>query len=247
MNLKYAALRPSRSALGAVARHRVVQPWLLPVDRALGEPGEVGRAHQMRQRPGAIVVDVADEAEFAARRQQSCHRSDRRILHEAPLPVPPLRPGIGMDQVDARKRTRRRPGQQFGRVAGEQADIADIQRLDLGQDLRHAVDIGLAADEARGRKGLRLRDQMLAAAEADFEPDILDAVVEQLGQRLGRGRRDVDRQMRQQSVDQVGLVRAQLVALAPSEERAARMRHRAVVGGIAIAAVAWSRCHRSVW
>ena len=55
-----------------------------------------------------------------------------------------------------------------------QADVADVVRLDLRQDLRHAVDIGLAADEADVRKGLRLRDQMLAAAESDFEPDIVD-------------------------------------------------------------------------
>ena len=69
---------------------------------------------------------------------------------------------------------RRRPGQQFGGIAGEQADIADIVRLDLRQDLCHAVDIGLAADEAGVREGARFRHQMLAAAEADLEPDIVE-------------------------------------------------------------------------
>ena len=113
---------------------------------------------------------------------------DRCVLHEAPLPVPPLRPGIGMDQVDPRQRLRRGPGQQFRGVAGIEADIADIVRLDLRQDLRHAVDIGLAADEPDVRKGLRLRDQMLAAAESDFEPDILDVAIEQLGKPRRRGR-----------------------------------------------------------
>ena len=134
----------------------------------------------MRQRPGAVIVDVADEAEFAAALQEARHRRDRRVLHEAPLPVPPLRPGIGMDQVDPRQRLRRRPRQQFGGVAGEQADIADIVRLDLREYLRHAVDIGLAADEAGVRKRLGFGDQVLAAAETDFEPHRFGRRIEQL-------------------------------------------------------------------
>ena len=85
-------------------------------------------------------------------------------------------------------RLRRRPCQQFGGVAGEQADIADIVGLDLRQDLRHAVDIGLAADEADIRKGLRFRDQMFAAAESDFEPDVLESADRRVGE-IGRSRR----------------------------------------------------------
>ena len=89
-----------------------------------------------------------------------------------------------MDQIDTNKRLRRRPGHQFGGVAREQPDVADIVRLDLRQDFRHAVDVGLAADEAGIGKGERFGDQMLAAAEPDFEPDIVDRRVEQ----LARGR-----------------------------------------------------------
>ena len=131
-----------------------------------------------------------------------------------------------MDQVDPRQRPRRGPGQQFGGIAREQPDIADIVRLDLRQDLGHAVDVGLAADEAGVRKGLRLGDQMFAAAESDFEPDVVDLAIEQLGERRRRAPGDVERQMRQQVIDQVGLVDAELVALAAAEERAARMRMR---------------------
>ena len=36
-------------------------------------------------------------------------------------------------------------------------------------------------------KGERFRDQMLAAAEPDFEPDIVDRRIEQLGE-IGRAR-----------------------------------------------------------
>ena len=82
--------------------------------------------------------------------------------------------GSGWIRSIRAQRLRRRPGQQFGGVAGEQADVADIVRFDLRQDLRHAVDIGLAADEAGLRKGARFGDQMLAAAEADLEPDIVE-------------------------------------------------------------------------
>ena len=153
-----------------------------------------------------------------------------------------------MDQVDPRQRTRRRPGQQFRGIAGIEPDVADILRLDLRQDFCHAVDIGLAADEPDVRKSLRLRDQMLAAAESDFEPDILDVAIKQLGKPRRRGRSDIERQMRQQIVDQIGLVDAQLMALAAAEERAARMCGRAIIRRrVAVAGIAWGSRHRSVW
>ena len=83
-----------------------------------------------------------------------------------------------MDQIDAIERMRRRPCQQFGGVAREQPDVADVVRLDLRQDFRHTVDIGLAADEARLRKSLRFRDQMFAAAESDFETNDVNRRIE---------------------------------------------------------------------
>ena len=101
--------------------------------------------------------------------------------------------------------------------------------LDLRQDFRHAVDIGLAADEAGLRKGARFGDQMLAAAESDFEPDAFDRRVEQRG-KVGRAwAADIERKPRQQMFDQVGLMQAELVALAPAEKRTVRherQRHR---------------------
>ena len=119
--------------------------------------------------------------------------------------------------------------------------------FDLRQDLGHAVDIGLAADEAGIGKGARFRDQMLAAAESDFEPDFVGRRIEQAGE-IGRaGLRDVERKPRQQMLDQIGLVRAQLVALAPPEERTARVSGDAIVGRrIAIAGIALCDAHRSV-
>ena len=114
-------------------------------------------------------------------------------------------------------------------------------RLDLRQDFCHAVDIGLAADEAGIGKGQRFRDQMFAAAKTDFEPDVFKRRFENIREIFRRGRADIERQARQQIVDQIGLMRAQLVALAPAEERALSMRVRVLAVGIGGAR------HRSVW
>src|SRR5882757_7794561 len=106
---------PTPLALGfaPVTRHRVIGPWQAPVGGALRGPGEIGRARKMRQRPCAVAVDIADEAKFAIRLQDARHGGDGCVLHEAPLPVSPLRPWIGMDQIDSRQRAGWRPGQQL--------------------------------------------------------------------------------------------------------------------------------------
>ena len=198
----------------------------------------------MRKRPGDVIVDIADEAKFARRFQHARHRGDVCVLHEAPLPVPPLRPRIGVDEIDAIQRIRRRPCQQFGGIAREQFYVADVVRLDGAEDLGHAVDIRLAADEAGLRKAQCFRDQMLAAAESDFETDALDCRIEQRREVGRTGTADVERKMRQQILDQVGLMRAELVALAPPEERALRMNRGAIIGwGVGVAGGA---AHRSV-
>ena len=97
-------------------------------------------------------------------------------------------------------------------------------RLDLREDLRHAVDVRLAADEAETRMRERFGDKMLTAAEPDFESRRVNGHVEQRAQVRRCWNIQVDRELRQQLRDQVGLVQAKLVALAPSEERAVRAR-----------------------
>jgi len=139
----------------------------------------------MRQRPRAIFADIADEAEFPFSLEDARHGCDGSILYEAPLPVPPFRPWVGMDQIDPGQRLLGRPRQQFAGIAREQPDIADVMGLDLRQDLRHAVDVRLAADEAGIWKGTGFGDQMLAAPKSDFEPDGIEARVEQSG-KIGR-------------------------------------------------------------
>ena len=65
------------------------------------------------------------------------------------------------------------------RVARPQPHVADAAALDRRQRLGDAVDERLAADEADVGMGERLGDEMLAAAEADFEPQLARREVEQ--------------------------------------------------------------------
>ena len=69
-------------------------------------------------------------------------------------------------------------------------------------------------------RSLRLRDHRFAAAKADFELNVGDRHRKQLAEIGGSGAGEIDRQLRQQRLNQPRLVRAQLVAFAPSEKRA---------------------------
>ncbi len=62
--------------------------------------------------------------------------------------------------------------------------------------------------------------EMLAAAEPDLEADAFNWRIEQRRQMRRRLRCNVERKARQQMLDQIGLVDAELVALAPAEKAA---------------------------
>jgi uncharacterized protein (DUF2336 family) len=208
--------------LGLVARAGKARPRLPPIVRSLRIPGELARAQEPHQRPGGVVRDVGREAEFAGRSQQACNLGDAFVLHEAALPMSAFRPGIGVDQVEAGEARARQPGDQFARVAVMQPDIADLVVLNQRQDLGHAVDERLAADESHARVAQSFGDQVLAAAEADLQPYLID-VIEQSAQ-IGRRRsRKVDRKLRQQRVEQRGLARTQGMAFASAEEGSCRI------------------------
>ena len=59
---------------------------------------------------------------------------------------------------------------QLGCVAGKQPHIGSRLLIELREDLREAVEVGLAADEAGSRVRFRFGEQMLAAAETDLQP-----------------------------------------------------------------------------
>ena len=161
----------------------------------------------MRQRPGAVIVDVADETKFAAGLQHARHRGDRRVLHEAPLPVPPLRPGIGMDQVDPRQRA---GGSQASSSAASPANrrmLPMLCGLDLREDLCHAVDIGLAADEAGVAESSAPPPTRCSPPPKPISSRTSSAArIEDLGKIAPALAVDVERKMRQQMIDQIGLV-----------------------------------------
>ncbi len=71
----------------------------------------------------------------------------------------------------AADRAVRQPGEHVARIAVMDADGARAALLDLAEQARHAVDEGLAADEADILMMLGLPEQMLAGAEADLEPN----------------------------------------------------------------------------
>ena len=100
-----------------------------------------------------------------------------------------------------------------------QSDVAELALVDQRQRFGHAVDEGLAADEAGARMVLGLHREMLAAAEPDLQADVVCAA-EQRAQVARRRHRNVEREPRQQGVEQRGLARAQRVTLAPAEEGA---------------------------
>src|SRR5882724_9850432 len=104
-----------------------------------------------------------------------------------------------------------------------QPDVLKLALVDRRQRLGHAVDERLDADEARARMQQGLRNQMFAAAEAAFQPDLVDSMEQraQIG-RSGRGK--IELEPRQQRVHQRGLALAQRMALAPAEEGAGWFR-----------------------
>ena len=67
------------------------------------------------------------------------------------------------------------------------ADGRNAAILDGAEQAPHAVDEGLAADEADVLMLLRLPQQMLARAEADLEPDLVDRNREEIRQLRGAG------------------------------------------------------------
>ena len=86
--------------------------------------------------------------------------------------VTPLWPRVGIKQIGAVQGV---PWQRFDHRAGVaiiEAHIAQPTRFDERQSLGDAVQKGLAADIANIRMPMRLGGEMLAAAKANFEPNL---------------------------------------------------------------------------
>ena len=96
------------------------------------------------------------------------------------------------------------------------ADRLDAAILDRTEKSAEAIDEGLATDEAHIFVVLGLPEQMLARAEADLEPNLVDGRHEQLGQGGGGSGVQVEAETRQQLADQPLLPRAQRLGFPPA-------------------------------
>src|SRR5262249_29124125 len=177
------------------------------------------------------------KAKEAAGPQDARKHRDRAILHEPSFPMPTLRPWIGVEQIHLGQRGGREPRHEFDGVAGVKSDIVDGALLDRCKDFRLAADEGLAADETDRRMGASFCDQILAAAESDFEADRLDGARKYLREVLWRRLVECDCKLRQQRRHKVDLARSQPVTLAAAEKGA--------LAGLGMIVVA--RHHHQIW
>jgi hypothetical protein len=162
------------------------------------------------EHPGEVVRVVGGEAELGAGRHDSREVVEGGAGDEAAFVVPRLGPGVGEEDEGAGDRPRRQGGEEEACVVGEEADVGEVVVGDRGGQAGDAVLEDLAADKADLRVRLGLRGKVLAAAEADFQPDRLDRVRKQ-GREVDRQR---ERQRGQQRLGQALLARPQLVAAA---------------------------------
>lgn len=197
------------------------RPSLAPIFGAFGEPSEALVAHEMFERPGGVIGPIGGEAEFGAGLHDARQLTQKFRLDQAALVVARLRPGIGEKNIDEIKRRIGQTRDHIARVALVQTDVLRAALLDVAQARGNAVQERLDADEAAVGMSGGLGDQVLAAAEADFE-DLGAGFSRKWGCRgrkadiLGHRREQLfpiqrallrDGQMRQQRLDQTGLAR----------------------------------------
>ena len=128
------------------------------------------------------------------------------IRRDEPPPVVPFfRPRVGKQDENPAQRPGGQPGKQRACIIGEDPDVVErpVGRgtVDRRQQTGDAIEIWLATDEADVRMRCRLRRQVFAAAEADFQPNRTHRAIE-AGSGIGRQGRGVERERRQQTIDE---------------------------------------------
>ena len=173
------------------------------------------------QRPGGVIGNIGDEAQLAAGPQDAGELRHRLILNEAALPMPPFRPGIGMDQVDARQRRFGQPRDQ-ARRRRRNADGCFAGRCFRSPASALAMPLTKGSTPIKPRRGRsRACAIMIRRRQSRFRArNLADRHRKQRAQLGGRGPGEIDRQTRQQRLQKPRLARPQLVALAPAEEGA---------------------------
>ena len=125
----------------------------------------------MGQDPAAVAGIVGRHPKLAAVGEQRGEAGGGLRVDDPSLPVAFFRPGIGEQHEDPLERRLGQAVEQQAGVVDEEADVLEILRFDLAQEARHAVEIGLDAEQPDVRVGRCLPGQVLATAEADFQPE----------------------------------------------------------------------------
>ena len=121
---------------------------------------------------GPVLADwmIAREPEARPRAHDPSELLQRLALDEAALCVPAFRPGIRKQQEYLPDRGWRQGIQQETGIVREDARAGTVLYRQPGEKGRYPVDERFTSEESHVRVGLRLRGQVFAAPEPDFEP-----------------------------------------------------------------------------
>ncbi|MEA2860812.1 MAG: hypothetical protein QOC72_2851 [Methylobacteriaceae bacterium] len=205
--------------LGFVARLLPAFPGKRPIGALRRPPNEIGRPENTGERPTGVVVNIGGKTQLGAAAHHARQNGEAFVGDKAALALPPLRPRVWKKQEHAPKRCVRQPVQEARGVIRVKAEVCEALRFDRGERLRHPVDEGLAADEADVRALRRGLDQMLAAAEADLEPNVGDWIGKERPP-IADGRSQMDREARQQLFDEPRLMWPERLAFAAAVKAA---------------------------
>ncbi len=113
-------------------------------------------------------------------------------------------------------------GDERARVVGEDADVGKLAPLDVADELGDAVLEHFGADHADRRMRRRLRRQVLAAAEAELEPNGADGPREERARIERPLCRKLEAELRQTRFDEALLALAQRAPAAPAVQQKPR-------------------------
>ncbi len=119
----------------------------------------------------SVVLDIGRQAQFPAVDEEVRKPRHDRLVDEAALPVARLGPGVGEENEDAFEAGRWKGLQKHRHVRIENPDVGKAMALDTVQQVRHAVQPYLRADQCDRGMAFRLPGQMLSAAKPDFQPE----------------------------------------------------------------------------
>ncbi len=145
----------------------------------------------------SVLLDVGRQAQFPAVDEEIREPRHARLVDEAALPVARLGPGVGEKNEDAFEAGGRKGREKRRDVRVENPDIGKAVTLDKVQQVRHAVQPHLGADQRDLGMAFRLPGQVLAAAKPDFQPEPFAELV--IGSAVLA---DDNPQFRQQRIDQ---------------------------------------------